>query len=35
MPPEAEFPDQVRIAEEEKETETPMVTTEEAGKAGK
>jgi small subunit ribosomal protein S3 len=39
MPPEAEFPDQVQIAEEEiveeeKETETATVTTEEAGEAG-
>jgi len=39
MPPEAEFPDQVQIVEEEiveeeKETETATVTTEEAGEAG-
>ena len=39
MPPEAEFPDQVQIAEEEiveeeKGTETAIVTTEEAGEAG-
>jgi small subunit ribosomal protein S3 len=39
MPPEAEFPDQVQIAEEEiveeeKETETATVTPEEAGEAG-
>jgi small subunit ribosomal protein S3 len=39
MPPEAEFPDQVQIAEEEiveeeKETETATVTTEEAREAG-
>jgi small subunit ribosomal protein S3 len=39
MPPEAEFPDQVHIIEEEtvedeKETETATVTTEEAGEAG-
>ena len=39
MPPEAEFPDQVQIAEEEiveeeKETETATVTTEEAVEAG-
>jgi small subunit ribosomal protein S3 len=39
MPPEAKFPDQVQIVEEEiveeeKETETATVTTEEAGEAG-
>jgi len=39
MPPEAEFPDKLQIAEggieeEEKETETATVTTEEAGEAG-
>jgi len=39
MPPEAKFPDQVQIVEEEiveeeKETETANVTTEEAGEAG-
>ena len=39
IPPEAKFPDQVQIAEEEiveeeKETETATVTTEEAGEAG-
>ncbi len=36
MPPEAKFPDQVQIAEEEieEETETATVTAEEAGEAG-
>ncbi|NIU39731.1 30S ribosomal protein S3 [Candidatus Bathyarchaeota archaeon] len=37
MPPEAEFPDQVQIVEEEiveEEKETATVTTEEAGEAG-
>jgi len=39
MPPEAKFPDQMQIVEEEiveeeKETETANVTTEEAGEAG-
>ena len=39
MPPEAKFPDQVQIVEEEiveeeKETETATVTTEEAGETG-
>ena len=39
IPPEAKFPDQVQIVEEEiveeeKETETATVTTEEAGEAG-